>query len=293
MKKMSLLAVIVIAGSVGGCNSIFTPIQENTNQAPQNKVIKSSPTTAKITTKYCKLKPFHSIQLGGDAKIELAHGSYAIKLQGINADKYDCKANIVDQVLYVGKEISSINTNADTKKTNINNNQEEMITSLHNVSGKITTPALKNITVHDNAKIRTENFKSCNPLTITAKDNGTINFAGKFNIDKIMQSGNGPISINWINSHRLFVSSNNNGPIHLAGSANDLVIKATSYALINTRYLRAKQTSVVAADKAEVTVTATNELRAYAVDNSNVYYHKKPPQLTVVTNNAGNVLQLR
>jgi hypothetical protein len=212
----------------------------------------------KITTQKYSLKPFKSIVLQGRASIELVNGSYAANATGMK---------VASQVLHVGTPALATN-----------------------VPIKVFAPGLKNITVTDNATVSSKNFKTAG-LSINAKNNGTINLEGQFAIDKIYQRGNGRINISWIDSNNLFIDSDSGGPIYLAGTANNMTIKLTRDSQLDARYLRAQKASVLTTDKARADVLAIDTLGAFAVDKSNVFYYKRPHDLTVLTKGSGNVLQ--
>lgn len=251
MKRALILVIGIIL--VVGCS--------NTNKA-------TKPTT-EITTIHCSLSPFSSVVLGGDAKIELVNGPYAMDITGVKANTYKCKNSIKDQELYID--------NLD-----------------QNISGatiKISTPALKKITVTGNAELQVKDVKN-DKLTVIAKHHGAIKLDGQFNIDKILQYGKGRIDIDWIKSNNLIIKGYDNGPISLAGKASMMVVKLVNEARLYARYFRSQETAVVTADNAQAEVLALENLNALAVNNSSIYYYKKPKGLTVVTKDSGKVLQL-
>ena len=220
-------------------------------------------TTTKLITQKHSLNRFKSVILSGNTTVELVNGQYATNITGSGKDLYSCHTDIRDQVLYINAKSS--------------------------VAIKLIVPGLKNITVTDNATLNAKDFIT-NNLTIIAKNNGTINLEGQFNIDKIYQRGNGRINITWVSSNKLFIDSNSGGPIYLAGIANNIVAKLTHNAQLDVRYLRTQKASVFTTDKAKADILVLDTLEAFAVDNSNIYYYKRPHYLTVVTRNSGNVL---
>ena len=219
-----------------------------------------------VTQKY-NLLPFKSIALKGNAAIELVNGSYGAEVTGLRKDLYDNHITVTNQVLHIAKQLSA-----------------------NNPIIKVFSPGLKRITVAGNATVSAKDFKTAG-LTITAKDNGTINIEGRYIIDKIYQRGNGRINISWIDGDNLFIDSRSSGPICLSGAVNNMVAKLTHNSYFDARYLRAQKASVFTTDRAHADVLALNTLGAFAVDNSNIFYYKRPHNLTVVTNNSGNVLQ--
>ena len=251
MKKLLVAATILLL--IVGCH-----------KAPTLRMQQIPTTKGTIAQEVVITPPFKSIVLNGNATIELVNGSYAVMFTGL---KKDLHITVTNQVLYVAAPLSANNTII-----------------------KVFSPGLKSITVTGNATVNAKDFKTAG-LTVTTKDNGTINLDGQYIINKIYQSGSGRIDINWIDSDNLFVDSSSSGPICLSGTVNSMVAKLTHNAYFDARYLRAQRASVFTTGKAHADILVLNTLGAFAVDDINIFYYKKPHNLTVVTNNSGNVLQ--
>ena len=218
-----------------------------------------------IITQKHKLQPFNSIILAGNINAEIINGRYALHMTGPSNTLSACQYKIQDKILYV--ETSNDAT----------------------IKSKIFTPQLKNITVTKNAVVTAKYFKT-KKLTIAAKDHGSINLEGWYAVDKIYQFSNGRINIRWLDVAKLFIESNSNGPIYLAGITKDFTAVLSDDSQLDARYLRTQKASVFTTDNARADVLAVNSLNAFAVDKSNIYYYKRPLHLTVVTKNSGNVL---
>jgi len=252
MKRAVIVAASIIF--VVGCNGIHKTKTKNTQYSQE------------IITKHCELSPFSSLVLAGDAKVELVNGSYAIDVTGIGADRYNCQNSAVDKILHVNKNMPG-------------------------TLMRVSVPELRNITLNGNAIVSSRDFKT-SKLTIIAKDYSTVNLEGQFNIDKIFQLSRGRINVSWINSNKLLIGGYDSGPICLAGVADNMVVKLVKDASLNARYLRTQKTSVITADRARAEILALDTLSAFAVDTSSIFYYKKPKNLTVVTRDSGNALQL-
>jgi hypothetical protein len=254
MKKVLLLVIGVGMFFVAGCQTM----------GPNKKELVTK-ITREITTKHCSLGSFYSVVMRGNARVEIANGAYGVDIIGIQ-DNYKCPDIDVNHVL------------------NINTNNENI-----NAIIKICVPKLKSITVFDNATVSTQDFKT-NGLSIIAKDNGTINLEGQFGIDKISQFGSGRIDIGWVDTDSLIVEGNGNGPIYLAGHVDNLAVRLTKNARLYARYLRAKKAHSFTTDYALAEIWVSDALGAFAVNNSNIYYYKRPKDITIVTRDHGNVL---
>ena len=252
MKKL-LFAVTILIFTIG-CH-----------KAPVSNVQQSSYKREVITQKY-SLQPFRSILLNGNITVELANGSHAASIDDTQENLQKYQFNVINHVLHVSVPVSANNTTI-----------------------RVFAPGLKSITVTGNATVNAKDFKTAG-LTVTAKDNGTINLEGQYVIDKIFQRGNGRIDISWINSANLFVDSHSSGPVCLAGTVNSMVVKLMHNAQFDARYLRAQKASVFTTDNARADILVLDTLGAFAIDNSNIFYHKRPQNLTVVTKGSGNVL---
>jgi len=257
MKK--LFTAIMVLPLIAGCT---IPCNDNDNDTQQISYIKSN----EFITKNHTLPSFNSIVVTGYASIELINGPCGTKISGLRKQSDPHQFAIQDQVLYVSAPASTANAN-------------------------IAIPAsrIKNLTVTDNATVTSKNLKTAG-LNIAAHNNGTINLEGQLAINKITQTGNGRINIEWIDSNRLFIDSNSSGPLYLAGTVTHMVAKLTGNADLDARYLRAKKASILTTDHARADIVVLDTLNAFAIDNSSIYYYKRPKNLTPLTKDSGNVL---
>ena len=72
-----------------------------------------------------------------------------------------------------------------------------------------------------------------------------------------------------------------------------MLVKLMNNAKLNARYLHVNKASLFITDKALAEVSVIDELSAYAVDASNVYYYKRPKDIKAVTRDSANVLFLK
>ena len=107
---------------------------------------------------------------------------------------------------------------------------------------------------------------------------------------KFLKLGNGRINIDWIKTDSLIIEGSGSGPVYLAGETDNLVIKLMRKARLHARYLRAQKAHVFTTDNAIAEIFVLDTLGAYAVNNSNIYYYKRPKDITIVTKDTGNVL---
>lgn len=264
MKKI-LVVVAVLIFNVGCFKAPTIRVQ----QIPTTKkaISKTVAQEAVVTQRY-NLLPFKSLSLDGNTTVELINGPYAADVTGTEKDLCNYSFTITNQVLHIA-------TPASANKFAI----------------KLFAPGLESITVEGNATVSAKNFKNAG-LIVTTKNHGSVNLEGRYTINKIYQRGNGEINIGWVDSDNLFVDSRSGGSVCLAGKVSSMVAKLTHNAKFDARYLRVQRASVFATDRARADIVVLNTLGGYAVDSANIFYYKKPRNLTVVTRDSGNVLQL-
>ena len=228
----------------------------------------TKPETGPVVTKSFNLEPFTALVADGYANIELTNGPGKITATGTRKDLKQYFVSISKKVLYV--QIPQL--------------------AAENTTIKISVPKLNTISVQNYAKVNLENFKTPN-LQILAKAQGEFTAHNcQLGVSKIVQNSAGKIDINWIKGDTLVINSNSVGPIYLAGTTKQLVIKLTGQAMLDARYLRAEKAGVFVIDRATAHVLVTKSLGGFAADHSNIYYYKRPLKLTVATRGSGNVL---
>ena len=159
MKKI-LLVIIGI---------IFVTSCQTTGPHKKKSATKITQIPPEITTQHCSLSSFDSVMVNGDTKVEIVNGTYGMDITGIQGN-YKCPSITGNRVLNISNII-----NKKTKRD-------------ANTVIKVCAPELKNIIVTNNALVSTQDFKTSG-LSIVAKDNGTINLEGQFDINKISQTG--------------------------------------------------------------------------------------------------------
>lgn len=219
-------------------------------------------------TKTCHLTNIDSVVISGSAQVELVNGANELTITGTPEDIAISTANLQCHTLYLGTPV----------------------TCATGLRFKLAVPCLRKITVEQHASVTSNNFSSPN-LTIKTKDYGAIKLEGNLGVDNIIQRGAGKIELTWINTNKLMIDSTDIGPVYLAGSANDTLIKATNCAHVDARYLRCKKLIAITANNAEAYVLPLKSFSAYAIDKSNIYYYKRPHKITILTKDSGNVLK--
>jgi hypothetical protein len=161
---------------------------------------------------------------------------------------------------------------------------------------KITTARagvvrLNQLMVDDGASVISKSLTS-DSLSIDANTSGSIELLGMMTVDRILSAGSGPIHVQWIDSPRLRIDGSGKSAIHLAGVAGAVEMRLRDESVFQGKYLRIDQIFIQTKDFSTAKLLVNNSLRAFAYDHSNIYYYKRPSELTEFTAGSGNILQL-
>ena len=193
------------------------------------------------------------------------------------------------------KNCYSINA-GDTHKNSVMSsiNDKTLFIKSNNRRTKVIlyTNPISNIRVYNNATVISKQFNDKRPLNIIVATGGSVNLKGRYNIASILQQSTRAISIQWANSDTITVNGRGDGKINLAGSAYQLRAKLCNNSILNAEYLRAKNVTIKTSNHASAKVEATDNLRAFAHDSSNIYFYKQPKHITRESSGSANVLQL-
>jgi Putative auto-transporter adhesin, head GIN domain len=129
-------------------------------------------------------------------------------------------------------------------------------------------------------------------LSIDANTSGNIELRGMINLDRILSAGSGLVSVQWIDSPQLRVDGSDHSQIQLAGVAGAVEMRLRDESLFQGQYLRIDRIFVQTKDFSTAKLLVNDSLRAFAYDQSNIYYYKRPAQMTEFTAGSGNILQL-
>lgn len=129
-------------------------------------------------------------------------------------------------------------------------------------------------------------------LSIDANTSGSIELFGMVTLDRILTSGKGAIRIQWVDTPRLRIDGSDNSAIHLAGVAGAVEMRLRDESHFYGQYLRIDRIFVQTKNYAVAKLSVNDSLKAFAYDHSNIYYYKRPAELTEFTSDSGNVLQV-
>lgn len=158
-------------------------------------------------------------------------------------------------------------------------------------TAKVGVAQLTQLMVDGNASVTSKNL-STSSLSLDANTSGNIELSGMVNIDRILSSGTGLINIQWVDSSRLRIDGSSKSKIKLAGVAKTVEMRLRDESQFSGQYLRIDQIVVQTKDYSTAKLLVNDSLRAFAYDHSNIYYYKKPAELTEFTSDSGNILQL-
>ncbi len=158
-------------------------------------------------------------------------------------------------------------------------------------NAKVGVSQLNQLMVDGNAAVTSKSLNSSS-LSIDANTSGDIELFGMVTLERILSAGTGSIHIQWVDSPRLRIDGSNHSKIQLAGVAGSVEMRLRDESQFSSQYLRIDQIVVQTKDYSTAKLFVNKSLRAFAYDHSNIYYYKKPDELTEFTAGSGNILQL-
>lgn len=148
---------------------------------------------------------------------------------------------------------------------------------------------LKSLYSNGNKSIIFHNLHSSN-LEIEAHNTRNIVIQGIVSLNKINSTGNGNLLVYWVNSPYLRIDAKGKEKINLAGIVKTLDVKLSQNSQLYAQQLRAQQGFIETESQAQATVNVINTLRAFAKDNSIIYYSLPLKFISDYTEDFGLVL---
>ncbi|MGC1854825.1 MAG: DUF2807 domain-containing protein [Candidatus Aquirickettsiella sp.] len=149
---------------------------------------------------------------------------------------------------------------------------------------------LKSLYSNGNESIIFHNLLSSN-LKIEAHNSHNIALQGIVSLNKINFTGNGNLQVYWVNSPYLRIDANGKGKISLAGVVKTLDIQLSQDIQLFAQQLRTHQGFVKTENQAQAIVNVRNTLRAFAKDDSVIYYSTPVNFISKYSKGKGLVLQ--
>lgn len=218
-----------------------------------------------------KLADFTTVSVRGPIKllIEPAQTGQGNSLQIVGEQSSPVSVNVSDGSLYLKAEEAAKMTEA-----------------------KLVIAQLNHLIVDGNATVISHNLNSTS-LSIDADTSGSIDLMGMINLDRILNSGSGNIHVQWVDSPRLRIDIRDKGKVTLAGVAGTVELRLKDQSQFEGQYLRIDDIFVQTRDYSVAKLLVNNSLRGFAYDHSNIYYYKRPAEITEYTSGSGNILQLQ
>jgi hypothetical protein len=283
MKKNILLLFVLpclLLSLVGCCKSASSAAYPANYRAMPQKKMSSSQSYNRgaqnqqkqiFVSQPYRVPTFRQVIINGPFQVELVQGEPGIRLIGYLNDVANCRVSMRAGVLNV-----EVAKNARLA---------------YMVRIRLSARNMRFISLNGQAQLTAANYNVTH-MQIKAAGSSNVRISGKIGVDVLIQEGRGRISLGWIDSRQLCVTSSNGGLVYLYGATKNLIAKLTDSAYLDARYLRAKHATILATDKSSADVVATRDLNIYADKTSNVYYHNTPKEINIVTKNAGNALSM-
>lgn len=225
--------------------------------------------TALAKTPVQDIQRIHST---GNISIELANAALHEK------DSYTPVKN--NQNLRVRLKNNTLYLNQDN--TDMNNTPAHIL---------IKTNHLREIDAYDSTTITSKGV-AIKDLIMKTDNSSAINLDGKVSITHLDAAGPGTITINWVDSKNLDLMIRSSTKVKLAGIVEYMRARVVAHSQLDAQYLRVGTAVVQTRDYANAKITAIDDLKAFAFDNSNIYYYKQPKHIHRYTSQSGNILQL-
>ena len=156
---------------------------------------------------------------------------------------------------------------------------------------QLNIPGLNELSTSGNAAVSGQLNSSA--LTINSSGNSRINLGSEIiNLQEVTASNNSQIKLFWVNSTNLVLTGTDNSRIKVAGVAQVLHASLDDQAQLNGQYLRAQHAIIQTDNHAFVGIAATGALRAFASNDSNIFYYKYPRNFSEFDLQSANILQV-
>lgn len=120
-----------------------------------------------------------------------------------------------------------------------------------------------------------------------------IRLEGFVDLREVKFSGNGNLSLFWINSPKLLINGYGTASIHMAGYVNLLNMNLYQYAEMDGQYLRVKKAYIKTSGHALARLQPIKQLNVLATGWSNVYYYSVPHFKAAYMTGNGAVLNFK
>lgn len=150
---------------------------------------------------------------------------------------------------------------------------------------------LRRIETYESSSVRGKKIRA-NNLTVITHDNSKVNLSGMINLKYVTALNSSHINLRWVNSKKVKLYSIGNSKIRLSGRVKTLHARLFGNSKLNAKFLRANHVWVQTNNHASAKLLPIISIRAFAADDSNIYYYKYPKYITRHTTQSGNVLQL-
>lgn len=148
---------------------------------------------------------------------------------------------------------------------------------------------LKSLYSNGNKSIIFHNILSSN-LKIETHNSHNVIIQGIVSLSKINSTGNGNLSVYWINTPYLTINASGDEKIKLTGIAKTLDAKLSKNVRLLTSQLIAQRGFIKTENQAQATVNIKNTLHAIAKDKSVIYYSTPVNFINSHSENGGLIL---
>lgn len=166
-------------------------------------------------------------------------------------------------------------------------------------SYKITKPlyvrlpykTLRNLTYQGTGNVILNKFKSCY-FQLNLQGNVNAWIKGDIVLADLDFNSDGKLVMYWINTTALKIHAGKKGTMLLAGIANNLEANLTDSAVLDAKYLRAKDAHIFTQDHSKAEVSVSHDLQMLATGQSNIYYYETPKLMGKYMRESGAIIDM-
>jgi Putative auto-transporter adhesin, head GIN domain len=151
---------------------------------------------------------------------------------------------------------------------------------------------LTTLTLEGKTHLSIDNLRS-QSLAISGRNDGKVTLTGIAHLNSVNLTGQGQLSLYWVDSPRLTIRLAGQQTLALAGVAKTLDVQLKQDARLDAQSLRSKNGFIATANQSIANVSVNNQLSTSAKDQSHIYYTQAAKLMNTYTFERGTVLALR
>lgn len=228
--------------------------------------------SVKLPHQVVKVKPFTSLSIAGGVDVVLRKAAKGSVVELVGAGIHKIAVRVRKGTL----SISAPKWRSRTRLPQITVWMKQPLQNL-NVSG------IANITAH---QLNTKK------LSVWSKSSGDVQLSGNIGLTQLLQSGGGVVHILGIRGDELSVNLSKQATANLSGRVGQLNARLRDLSTLKASGLRAGTIFVSTKGNSVAKVSPVSNLRAFARNQSQVFYYRSPSNATENATGSANIMQM-